>query len=401
MTSSPLRRRAYRRLLGARSAVVIGNAIAPVALAFAVLDLTGSPAALGLVVASRSVANVAVLLLGGVIADRFPRHVVLLCASLGAALTQGAVVVALVTGSASIAVLAVLAALNGVAAGIALPASSALVPTTVPRYLLRQANALLRLSVNTGTIVGTALGALLIAALGPATGIAVDALTFLIGGILFSAARGRPRADERHDGGSGSVLHDLRVGWNEFAGRRWVWVVVAQFGIVNAAFTGAVAILGPVIADDSFGRAVWGMVLASETVGFLVGGALALRWRPRRALAIGVALTAATALPVFTLAFAPFVPLLVTAFFLGGVATEQFTVAWDQALQTHVPADRLSRVYSYDALGSFAALPIGEALIGPLAAALTNPLALALCGTAIVVASGAALAQRSVRALRA
>lgn len=90
MTSSPLRRQAYRRLLAARSAMVVGNAIAPIALAFAVLDTTGSPAALGLVVASRSVANVAVLLFGGIIADRLPRNIVLLCSSLAAAGTQAA-----------------------------------------------------------------------------------------------------------------------------------------------------------------------------------------------------------------------------------------------------------------------------------------------------------------------
>lgn len=272
---------------------------------------------------------------------------------------------------------------------------------TVPRYLLRQANAILRLSVNTGTIVGTALGAVLVAALGPAMGIAIDALAFLIGGLLFATVRGRAGVSQRASPDSASVMHDLRIGWREFAGRRWVWVVVAQFGIVNAAFTGSVAILGPVIADATFGRAIWGLIFAAETAGFLAGGALALRWRPRRALAIGVALTAATALPVFALAFAPSVPLLLAAFFLGGVAIEQFTVAWDQALQTNIPGDRLARVYSYDALGSFAAIPIGTALIGPLAAVISVPLALAVCGVAIVAASVAAVTQRSVRALQA
>ncbi len=383
---------------------MVGNAIAPVALAFAVLDLTGSAVALGLVVASRAVANVAVLLIGGIIADRFPRHLVLLGASLAAALTQAAVVAVLVFGQASTGLLAVLAALNGLAAGIALPASSALVPTTVPRYLLRQANAMLRLSVNSGTILGAAGGSLLVAVLGPAAGIAVDALTFFIGGLLFSTIRGHTRStadnDNDNDVEVGSVLHDLRVGWNEFTSRRWVWVVVAQFGIVNAAFTGAIAILGPVIADATFGRASWGLVLASETVGFLAGGAVALRWHPRRALAVGVALTAATALPIYALAVAPSVPLLVAAFFFGGLAVEQFTIAWDQSLQTHVPTDRLARVYSYDALGSFAAIPIGEALIGPLAAALGTPTALISCGTAIVLATAAALTQRGVRTLQ-
>jgi hypothetical protein len=107
-----------------------------------------------------------------------------------------------------------------------------------------------------------------------------------------------------------------------------------------------------------------------------------------------------SALPLLALALRPPAYLLMIAFFVAGVAIEQFSIAWDQSLQTHVSEDRLARVYSYDALGSFAAVPMGEALIGPLAAVLSVPLALVACSTAIVLATGAALSQRAVRTLQ-
>lgn len=87
-------------------------------------------------------------------------------------------------------------------------------------------------------------------------------------------------------------LHDLRQGWSEFVRRRWVWVVVAQFCAVNAAYTGTVTVLGPLVADDTVGRGGWGLVLAVQGAGLVAGGLLALRWRPVHALRVGVALTA-------------------------------------------------------------------------------------------------------------
>ncbi|WP_233255417.1 MFS transporter [Naasia lichenicola] len=166
----PLAHAAFRWLLAARTTAVLGNAAAPIALAFAVLDLTGSPADLGLVVAARSVASVAILLLGGVIADRLPRSLILVGTSIAAAATQFAVAALVLTGSATIPGLVVLSVLNGAVAAVSLPASAALIPDTVPPQLLRPANALLRLSLNAGTIVGASLGAALVGLVGPGWG---------------------------------------------------------------------------------------------------------------------------------------------------------------------------------------------------------------------------------------
>ncbi|MEX0152017.1 MFS transporter [Microbacterium sp. LMI1-1-1.1] len=437
-TEGPLSFAPFRWLLAARTVAIVGNAVAPIALAFAVLDLTGSAADLGLVVAARSLANVAMLLFGGVIADRLPRNVVLVGTSIAAAATQGTIAALVLTGTAGIPALVALGVLNGAVAAVSLPAAAALVPDTVPDDLLRPANAWLRLGLNAGSIVGASAGAGLIAVVGPGWGLAVDAATFAVAAVLFSrlrlpdaagagegaatgtatgtagAAAGTaagPRAADGDPAGTDpaesgpttptSVLTDLREGWREFSGRRWIWIVVLQFAVLNAAFTGAVTVLGPLVADESFGRAGWGLVVAAQTVGFGAGALLALRWRPRRALGIGVAAMAAAAIPVVALALTPTLPALVAAFALGGLAIELFAIAWDQSLQAHVPRAALSRVYSYDMVGSFVAVPLGEILVGPLAHGLGTVPVLLGCAAVIVIATAAASSSRSVWRIRA
>ena len=386
----------FRWLLAARTVSIVGNAVAPLALAFAVLDLTGSPIDLGLVVAPRSVANVVVLLLGGVVADRFPRSVVLVVTSVAAALTQAAVASLVLTGTATVGLLVVLSVLNGAVAAVALPTTAAMVPETVPADLLRPANAVMRLSLNGGTIVGASAGAGAVAVVGAGWGLAIDAAGFALAALL--AARIRlPREPRAVAGSSSSVFADLREGWVEFSSRRWVWTVVLQFTVLNAAFVGATTVLGPVMADRSFGRASWGLVIAAQTVGLALGALLALRWRPRRALGIGVALMVVTVLPVLALGFTPALPALVIAFALGGVAIELFAIAWDHALQSNVPRATLSRVYSYDMVGSLVAVPFGEALVGPLALHVGTTTTLVCCAAAIVVATALAVATKSVR----
>ncbi|MDY1005849.1 MFS transporter [Curtobacterium sp. CFBP9011] len=393
----PLRSAPFRWLLAARTTSILGNAVAPIALAFAVLDLTGSAADLGLVVASRSVANVAVLLFGGVIADRLPRDVVLVGTSFAAAVTQGAVAALVITGSASIPSLVVLSVLNGAVAAVSLPAAGALVPDTVSETQLRPANALLRLGLNGGSILGASAGAGLVAVVGPGWGLAVDAAGFAVAGVLFGRMRLPRGAAEAGRTERTSVVADLREGWREFVGRRWVWIVVLQFAVLNAAFVGATAVLGPVVADESFGRAAWGLVVAALSVGLAVGAVVALRWHPRHALGIGVALMVVAAVPVLTLALRPSVPALIVSFAVAGAAIEVFSIAWDQSLQTNVPRDVLARVYSYDAVGSVVAVPFGEALVGPLAHTVGTTPTLLGCAVLIVVATVAAAVTPSVR----
>lgn len=201
-------------------------------------------------------------------------------------------------------------------------------------------------------------------------------------------------------GATPSVWADLREGWREFASRRWIWIVVLQFAVLNAAFVGAITVLGPLVADQTFGRGGWGLVVAAQTAGLAVGAVIALRWHPRRALGLGVAGMASAALPVAVLAVQPTLALLVVAFAVGGLAIELFAIAWDQSLQTEVPREALSRVYSYDMVGSFVAVPLGEILVGPLAHEFGAPPVLLGCAAVIVLATVVAACSRSVWRVR-
>ena len=394
---APLRHRDFRWLLGGRFANFLGNAVAPVALAFAVLDLTGSVSDLGLVVGARSATNVALLLFGGVVADRLPRAVVLRGSALAAALTQAAVATLVLTGTASIALLMALSAVNGAVAAMAFPASAALTPQTVPASIVRQANAVLRLAINSATVGGAAVGGALVAAVGPGWGIAVDAATFAVSGICFTMIRvpDVPRSLEA----TTSTVAQLREGWGEFVSRQWVWAVVLMAMAGNAAYTGGVVVLGPAVADTSFGRRGWGLALAVGTVGMVVGGLVALRWQPRHALRWGTALGLTWSLPLLALGLSPTWVVVAAAMFVSGLALEQFGIAWDVSLQQHVPPDRLARVYSYDAVGSFVAIPVGEVAVGPLAGRFGVEPTLIACAAVVLVAVSAALSSRSVRSL--
>ena len=227
----------------------LGNAFAPIALAFAVLDLTGfgrRPRAS--CCAARSLPTVALLLVGGVWADRMPRHVLLVVFSLIAAITQSAAAALLITRTAHVWQLALLEAVNGVSAAFLAPASMGAVPQTVAPALIQQANALLRLCTNVAKMLGAGLAGLVVAAYGAGWAIAFDAATFLVAGVFFAGLRlpsgGAVRA---------GMLRELAGGWREFRSRKWLWAIVVQFAFVNAAFSGGFEVLGPVVAVRSLG----------------------------------------------------------------------------------------------------------------------------------------------------
>jgi hypothetical protein len=234
-----------------------------------------------------------------------------------------------------------------------------------------------------------------VAAVGPGWGLAVDAVTFVLAAALLVPLRVVQDAPLEVS----SVWGDLRAGWREVRTRTWLWVVVLVFALANAGYAATMGVLGPVIADDSIGRAGWGLVLAAQSAGLVLGGVLALRVALRHPLRAGL-LAVLMEVPFFVvLAVAPtLAPLLLLAV-LAGIGAEVFSIGWDVALQENVPTDRLSRVYSFDALGSFVLIPAGQALVGPAAAAVgAQTTVLAVAAVSAVCLLGA-LAVPSVRNL--
>jgi len=188
-STAPLHEREFRLLFAGRITSLFGSAIAPVALAFAVLDLTGSKTDLGLVLAAREIPLIVFLLAGGIWADRLPRNVVMVGANVFSALSQAAAAALLIAGSAEIWHLAALAAVNGGASAFFFPASAGVIPQTVPAGILQQANALLALAMNSAMIGGAAVAGFLVAAFGSGWALAIDAGTYLVGASFVALMR--------------------------------------------------------------------------------------------------------------------------------------------------------------------------------------------------------------------
>jgi predicted MFS family arabinose efflux permease len=365
-SAAPLREREFRLLFAGRTISLVGSAIAPVALAFAVLDLTGSKTDLGLILACREIPLVVFLLVGGIWADRIPRNRVMMGANLVSAFAQAATAALLITGNAEVWHLALLAALNGGASAFFFPASAGVVPQTVPAPILQQANALLQLAMNSAMIGGAALAGFLVAGVGPGWAIAIDAGTYLLAATVVSLMRLPPVLR----GAANGFAHDLAVGWHEFRSRTWLWVIVLQFSVLLMVTMGAFSVLGPVVADEALGGAkAWGAILTAQAAGLVVGGLLGLRFRPRRMLVAATLGILAIPAPLIALGVPLGVPAIAAIAFCAGIGNEVFGLLWHTTMQQEIPAEKLSRVYSYDALGSIGLVPLGYALAGPAAEA--------------------------------
>ncbi|WP_328648929.1 MFS transporter [Amycolatopsis sp. NBC_00348] len=390
------RSRNYRLQFASAVVSALGTAAAPVAMAFAILYAGGSGTAVGLVSAAGTVPAVLFFAIGGVVADRLPRHLVIVAANLVSALAQALFALVVFMESVKVWQLVAFAAVNGLAIAFRMPATEGLLMRSVDRADASKAFALFRTGLNGAQVAGAALGGVLVAGFGPGWVLALDAATFLVAsglGVLMEV--------DGHLRKRTGLLTELREGWTEFAGRRWLWSVVGQFAVVNALGVGAFAVLGALAAHAKFnGAADWGFILSCDAAGMILGGLLMVRLRPKRLLVSG---TAAASLPALPLAaFAASAPLLVicAASLLAGVGVEIFSVNWLTTLRQEVPHDKFSRVAAYEALGSFGLTPLGAAAAGPAADKIGLDRTLWCAAGIIVAATAAVLALPDVRRIR-
>jgi MFS family permease len=363
----PLEERDFRLLWLGQTTSAFGSGLVPVALAFAVVDLTTSASALGIVLAAGLVARVVFLLVGGVVADRLPRQRVMLAADLLRTGSQGLVAVLLLSGHARVWHLLVLFALFGAADAFFSPASSGLVPQTVSVGRLQQANALMSLSRSCALVAGPALAGLIVAGPGPGWAFAMDAATFAVSSVSLALLRLPPqvRLVTRH-----SMPTEIRGGWGEVRARPWLLVTIARFSVSNLAIA-PVFVLGPFVAQDALGGAkAWGLIATCSGIGAILGDAAALRFKPRRPLFAGGLAVSLWALEPALLA-RPFPTSVIAVGAAAGFAGMSFSNAlWFTTLQERIPNRALSRVSSFDWLGSLVFQQVGYIAAGPLAAAI-------------------------------
>jgi MFS family permease len=379
-----LRHRDFRYLWLAQSSSVIGDCIVIVALALFVIELTGNATDLGLVLAASSLPLVAFLLIGGVWADRLPRHRVMVATDLVRFTLHALLAVLIFTGAVRIWQLIAIEALFGTAEAFFRPAANGLLPQTVPEAEIQQAQGLSSLSNNIGEFAGPALATALVLGLGAGWAFALDAATFLLSAALLSRVRPRrreiappplaepsPSLPAEGPPAPAGVWADIRDGFREVRSRDWVWATLASFCV--ALFTGLAPwfVLGPLVAREQYGEiGVYGAVSAVLGIGTIAGSLIGIGWRPRfpmRAAMLAIILWPAAAV---LYAVGATLWLVLPAILIGGGGIALFDVWWTTALAERIPADKLSRVSSYDWMVSLALLPLGYVLAGPLASAL-------------------------------
>lgn len=393
---APLRDSRFRWLFVGRTVSMFGPSLVNIALAFAVLDISNSPGALGAVLAAHTIPMALFMLFGGVVADSFPRGRLLLVSHLASGLSQACAATLFISGHATVANIVVIEAINGIVSAFTFPALQGVIPTVVDRSILQQANALLSFARGAAMIVGPSAGALVVVTAGAGWALAFDALTYVVAAICMS----RLRIPTNTRPASSSMLRELRAGWSEFVSREWLWAIVLAFGVLNALTGLAWMTLGPVIAKATVGAGSWGIVLSADTVGFFLMTVLLLRVRLHHPLRAGMIGMVTMAVPMGILGLAPSLFPLIAASFVAGAGSEVFGIGWQTALQEHVPGEMLSRVSAYDMLGSIVAIPIGQLLAGPLAATFGARQVVVASGVLYVVVVGATFLSPSVRNLQ-
>lgn len=398
LSVGPLRERNFRLLASARTISFLGTNLAPIAVAFAVLDLTGSATDTGIAFACWTLAQVATLLIGGVVADRLPRRLVMVASDSANFCIRALMGALLVTGNAQIWQLFVLQALGGAATAFYSPASTGLVPETVPARLLQQANGIMSIARYIAFPVGAAVGGAIVATLGSGWALLIDAGTYATSALLLLQIRlpGRART-----AATPNFLRELREGWDAFTEQTWVWLLTLWISLYFLITYAPFFVLGPYIAKHHLGGAAgWAVVVTGEGIGALLGGVAGIRIRPRRTMLTIGGLFMVTALQSVLLAVYAPVALIGLAAALSGFAFSFGTVIWETSLQHTIPPEKLARVSAYNWMGAMAFLPAGYAIAGPVADAIGMSRTLVLGAVWIVLSTAAVLTVRSVRDFR-
>ncbi|MFG3509527.1 MFS transporter [Streptomyces sp. NPDC047821] len=389
--------RNYTLLTAAAVVTNLGTHGALIAAAFAVLEAGGDGGDVGLVAAARTLPLVLFLLIGGAVADRIPRHRVMVAANALNCVSQAVFAALVLAGDPKLWQMMLLTALCGTGQAFFNPAAEGMLMSSVGGEQASRAFALFRMAMNGATIGGAALGGAMIAVFGPGWVLAVDAAAFAVAGAL-RAFLDVGHIAEREPGGG--LLADLREGWREFTGRPWLWSIVAQFSVVVAVVGAVESVYGPLVAEETLGGArPWGLALAGFGAGTVCGALLSMRWKPRRMLLVGTLCVFPLALPSAALAVPLSVGGLIAAMFVCGLALEVFGVAWMTALHQEIPEEKLSRVSAYDWFGSTAMLPLSTALAGPVETAFGRSQALWGCAALVVLVTALVLLVPDVRNL--
>ena len=377
-----LKHRPFALLWTGQTTSRLGDSLYRIALAWWVLEKTGSAVTMGTVLILSQIPLLLFLLIGGVVVDRLPRIRIMFASDILSGLVIAFVAVFSWLDLLQIWHIYVASIIFGFVEAFFFPAYQAVIPQITPSELLTSANSLNGLSQRVTGIVGPALGAALVAAGGTSVTFALDALSFFISAVCvlpllrLNLDPGRREADTTGEKCStersiNAALKqgfaDLRDGFKLVARIPWIWITILLFGLINIMDAGPRAVALPFLIREDLGADVGllGLIGSATSLGFVLGMIWLgqyVRLHRRGLLAYLSVLVSGACLLPFGLKLP--VPVLVGSAFISGIALSVFSLIWTHTLQEMVPGNMLGRVYSIDALGSFVLLPIGFALAG-------------------------------------
>ena len=388
-----LRDRNFRLLFTGRAISYVGTYLAPIAVAFAILDQGGSATAVGLSFAAWTIAQVAMLAFGGVVGDRLPRRTVMISSDIASTCVRVAMGVLLVTGHADIWELIVLQAFGGAAVAFYNPAFYGLVREIVRPELMQEANSYLAIARFAAFPLGAAAGGALVALVGPGSALLFDGATYAASALLLSQVRVTSLVAP-----TAGFVRQLREGWGAFVEHQWIWVLTLWIALYFMLTYAPFFVLGPVVSKNVLnGAGSWAAIVTGEGIGALLGGLAGLRLRPRRPLLFVCWLFMVTAAQNLLLAFHPTVLLLVPAAAAAGLAFSLGAVVWDSAIQRTIEPSKLARVSAYSWMGAMVFLPAGYALAGPISSLIGVRADLALAAGWVIVSTLFIVRLRCVR----
>jgi len=407
-----LKHRAFALLWTGQTVSRLGNNLHRIALAWWVLEKTGSATAMGTVLVLTQIPLLLFLLIGGVVVDRFPRIRIMFLSDILSGCVVAFIAVFSWLNILELWHIYVASLLFGFVGAFFFPAYQAVIPQLTPSELLTSANSLNGLSQSAMGIVGPAIGAALVAGGGTSLTFALDALSFFISALCVLPIL-RARMDQtlrsaqagETAGRTGSMreifgrgLADLREGWNAIITVPWIWITILIFGFLNIFEGSPRAVAMPFLIKNDLGADVGllGLFGSAFSVGALWLGQYArLRWRgPLAYISVlipgGLLLLFGLKMPI---------PVLIASMFLYGLCFSAFGLIWNNTLQEMVPHQLLGRVYSIDALGSWVLLPVGFAIAGWATDAFGAPAVFLAGGVGTIALALLGLSQRAIRTL--
>ena len=395
-----LRIRSFALLWSGQAISRLGDNLYRIALSWWVLEKTGSAAAMGAVAVFSLVPMLLFLLVGGVVVDRLPRFRIMLAADLVNTFVVGLVAVLAMTDRLEVWHIYAVSVVFGLAEAFFYPAYSASLPQIVPPDALPSANSLTSLTWQLSGILGPSLGALIVALGGTAAAFGLDSLSFLVSAVFLFPLRRimAPAPDEVRR----SPVADVREGLATVLASPFLWVSILVFAFINVTEAGPRNIALPFLIHDRLGLDVGalGLVGSAFSVGSVTGAILLGRLRRiRRRGLLAYGATALGGLMVIFIGLAPGLAPLIAVAVIHGVTFSTINLVWTTTLQQMVPPEKLGRVSSIDALGSFVLMPAGFALAGLLTDSIGPSRVFVLGGAATIAMALLAMLHPGVRGL--